>query len=146
MFISLALEPSMKNKISILSLSLLLLFFTSCKKESPVSIVGQWRSVSNYTIQDNGTYNWASVNSHPQFYNFSTEGRFGSATDIPGGSGSYNYDEALQKLTLQYEADRYGNMPGTKSLKVEMLDRDKLILSYFSSGNFIYKTEYSRIN
>ena len=70
----------------------------------------------------------------------------GSATDIPGGSGSYNYDEALQKLTLQYEADRYGNMPGTKSLKVEMLGRDKLILSYFSSGNFIYKTEYSRIN
>ena len=97
-------------------------------------------------IQDNGTYNWVPVNGHPQFYNFSTEGRFGSATDVPDGSGSYNYDEALQKLTLQYEADPYGNMPGTKSLKVEILDRDKLILSYSSSGNFIYKTEYSRIN
>ncbi len=97
-------------------------------------------------MQDNGTYNWEPVNGHPQFYNFSTEGRFGSATDVPGGSGSYNYDEAIQKLTLQYEADPYGNMPGTRSLKVEMLDRDKLILSYSSSGNFIYKTEYSRIN
>src|SRR6476660_6940000 len=136
----------MKNKISILCLSPLLLFFTSCKKESSTSIVGQWRSVSIYTIQDNGTYTWTSVNSHPQFYNFSTEGRFGSATDVPGGSGIYNYDEALQKLTLQYEADPYGNMPGTKSLKVETLDGDKLILSYSSSGNFIYKTEYSRIN
>ena len=136
----------MKNKISILCLSPLLLFFTSCKKESSTSIVGQWRSVSIYTIQDNGTYNWMSVNGHPQFYNFSTEGRFGSATDVPGGSGIYNYDEALQKLTLQYEADPNGNMPGTKSLKVETLDRDKLILSYSLSGNFIYKTEYSRIN
>ena len=136
----------MKNKISILCLSALLLFFTSCKKESSTSIVGQWRSVSIYTIQDNGTYNWMSVNGHPQFYNFSTEGRFGSATDVPGGSGRYNYDETLQELTLQYEADPNGNMPGTKSLKVETLDRDKLILSYSSSGNFIYKTEYSRIN
>jgi len=49
----------MKSKISIFSLFILLLFFASCKKESPVSIVGQWRSVSIYTLQDNGTYNWA---------------------------------------------------------------------------------------
>ena len=136
----------MKNKISLLCLSSLLLFFTSCKKESSTSIVGQWRSVSIYTLQDNGIYNWVPVNGHPQFYNFSTEGRFGSATDVPGGNGSYNYDEALQKLTLHYEADRYGSVPGTTSLTVEMLDRDKLILSYSSSGDFIYKTEYTRIN
>jgi len=111
-----------------------------------VTIVGQWRSVSVYTVQDNGTYNWVQVDNHPQFYNFSTEGRFGSATDVPGRSGSYNYDETLQELTLHYEADRYGNIPGAASLKVERLDRDKLILTYSSSGNFIYKTEYSRIN
>ncbi len=86
------------------------------------------------------------VDNHPQFYNFSTEGRFGSATDVPGGSGRYNYNEALQELTLLYEADRYGNIPGSTNLKVEILDRDKLILTHSSSGNFIYKTEYSRIN
>ena len=33
-------------------------FLYLMQKESPVSIVGQWRSVSIYTIQDNGTYNW----------------------------------------------------------------------------------------
>jgi hypothetical protein len=136
----------MKIKLLIFCLSPLILFFISCKKESTVTIVGQWRSVSVYTVQDNGTYNWVQVDNHPQFYNFSTEGTFGSATDVPGRSGSYNYDETLQELTLHYEADRYGNIPGAASLKVERLDRDKLILTYSSSGNFIYKTEYSRIN
>jgi len=136
----------MKNKISILCLSLLLVLITSCKKESSVSIIGQWRSVSVYAVQDNGVYNWIAVDGHPQFYNFSTEGRFGSATDIPGRSGSYNYDEALQTLTLKFEADPYGNTPGTASLKVDELDRDKLILSYSSSSGLIHKTEYSRIN
>ena len=136
----------MKNKISILCLFALSLLFTSCKKESQNNIVGQWRSASVYTMQNNGTYCWVSVNSHPQFYNFSTEGRFGSATDVPGGSGSYNYDEESQKLTLHYEADHYGNVPATTSLKVETLDRYQLVLSYTSPDGRIYKTEYSRIN
>jgi len=139
-------DPSMKIKLLIFCLSPLILFFISCKKESTVTIVGQWRSVSVYTVQDNGTYNWVQVDNHPQFYNFSTEGTFGSATEGPGRSGSYSDDETLQELTLHYEADRYGNIPGAASLKVERLDRDKLILTYSSSGNFIYKTEYSRIN
>ena len=91
-------------------------------------------------------YTWVSVDGRPQFYNFSTEGRFGSATDVPGGSGSYNYNETLQTLTLRFEADAYGNLPGTRDLKVEALDRDKLILAYSSTSNVIYKTEYSRIN
>ena len=136
----------MKNKIFILCLFVLSLSFTSCKKESQNNIVGQWRSVSNYTMQDNGTYNWLPVNGHPQFYNFSSEGKFASATDVPGGSGSYSYDEELQKLTLHYEADRYGNIPGTTNLNVELPDRDKLILSYTSSDGRIFKTEYSRVN
>jgi len=136
----------MKNKISILCLITLSLFFTSCKKESQHRIIGQWRSVSIYTMLDNGSYDWISASSHPQFYDFSTEGRFGSATDVPGGSGSYNYDEESQKLTLYYEADRYGNVPGTTNLNVELLNRDKLILSYTSSGDHILKTEYSRVN
>ena len=110
------------------------------------SIVGQWRSVSVYTIQDNGVYNWVAVDGRPQFYNFSTEGRFDAATDVPGGSGSYSYDEALQKLTLHFEAGSYGSVAGTEDLKVEALDQDKLILSYSSGGSLIYKTEYSRIN
>jgi hypothetical protein len=136
----------MKNKISILCLSLLLFILTSCKKESSVSIVGEWRSVSVYTMQDNGVYNWVSVDGRPQFYNFSTEGRFGSVTDVPGGSGSYDYNETLQTLTLRFEADAYGNVPGTRDLKVEALGRDQLILSYSSTSNVIYKTEYSRVN
>jgi len=37
-------------------------------------------------------------------------------------------------------------LTGTRDFKVEVLDRDKLILSYSSAGNVIYKTEYSRIN
>jgi hypothetical protein len=97
-------------------------------------------------MEDSGIYNWISVDGRPQFYNFSTEGRFGSTTDVPGGSGSYNYNEMLQTLTLRFEADAYGNEPGTRDLKVEALDRDKLILSYSSTSNVIYKTEYSRIN
>src|SRR5262249_5742945 len=124
----------MKAKISILCLSALLVFFSSCKKESSVSIVGQWKSVSIYTMQDNGTYDLMPVDLFPQFYNFSTEGRFGSGTDVAGPGGSYNYDEISEQLTLHFEADRYGNLPGTESLRVEILDRDKLILSTSSSS------------
>jgi len=138
------MDPFMKIKISISCISALLVIFTLCKKESSNTIVGQWRSVSVYALQDNGTYNWIPVDRYPQFYNFSTEGRFGSGSDVAGPSGNYSYDEGSQKLTLHYEADRYGNVPGTDDFRVEMLDRDKLILAYPSPGN--YKTEYSRIN
>jgi len=104
-------------------------------------------SVSVYTIQDNGAYSWISIDGHHEYYNFSAEGRFGSSTDVPGPIGKYSYDSELQNLILNYEADRYGNMPGREILKVELLTRNKMILSYFSSAsNFIYKTEYSRIN
>jgi len=137
----------MKNYVSICSLSFLLLLFSSCKKESPISIVGKWRSVSVYTIQDSGNYKWVPIERYPQFLNFSNEGRFGSATDVPGGSGSYNYDETSQTLILHFEADAYGNVPGTRNLKVDELNRDKLILSYSLTGsNTAYKTEYTRLN
>ena len=138
----------MKNKISILCLSTLIIFFTSCKKESQVSIVGQWRSVSIYTIQDNGTYNWVQVGGHPLFYDFSAEGKFGSATDIPEASGSYNYDEASGELILHFESGTswINTRPGPARFKVEVLDRDQLILSDSLPGNRIDKTEYSRVN
>ena len=135
----------MKNKIFLFYLSALFVFFTSCKKESSVSIVGQWTSVSIYTMMDNGTYSWASINGWPQTYNFSTEGRFSFIIDPPSSGGSYNYDESLQKLTLYYEASRYGTGASTRNLIVEMLDRDKLILTYSLPSGDIYKVEYSRV-
>ncbi len=138
----------MKTKISILCLSSLSVFFTSCKKQSSVSIVGQWMSVSVYTIQDNGMYQWTPVNGlGREFYNFSADGRFGARTDVPGGSGSYNYDEELKELILSYEANRYVNTPAIYNYTVEIITNNKLLLSYFSPlNNFIRKTEYSRVN
>ncbi len=137
----------MKSKALIYCLITLTILSLSCKKESSRDIVGEWESVLVYTLQDNGVPAWTSTENHPQFYSFSAEGRFSSLTDVPGGSGKYSYDSELQNLILNYEVDRYGNLPGTQTCKVELLTNNKLILSYsFPGNNFVYQIEYSRVN
>jgi hypothetical protein len=137
----------MKNKSSILCLFLFLLFFTSCKKEPSSSIVGQWMSVADYRKQENGTSNWTPTSRFPNFFIFYPNGKFGRGSDIPAGGGVYNYDNSLETLILNYETDRYGNTARTEVCKVEELTNSKMVISYFSSsGNFLYKTEYSKIN
>jgi hypothetical protein len=137
----------MKNKSSILCLFLFLFSFTSCKKESSASIIGQWMSISDYRKQENGTFSWASTSRFPYFFNFYPNGSFGRWSDVPAGGGDYNYDNSLETLILNYETDRYGNTARTEVFKVEELTNSTMIISYFSSsGNFLYKTEYSKIN
>jgi hypothetical protein len=137
----------MKNKISILCLSSLLLFFTSCKKESSSSIIGQWMSVADYRKQENGTFSWTPAYHFPYFFNFYPDGNFGRASDVPAGGGTYSYDNSLETLILNYETDRYGNTARTQVFKVENLTNSTLVISYFSSpGDLLYKTEYSKIN
>jgi hypothetical protein len=112
-----------------------------------LNIVGKWEGTSLYTVQDNGDFAWTSMNRFHYFYNFSAGGQFYSWSDVPGRSGKYSYDNRSQNLILNYEADPYGNMPGTENLKVELLSDDELILSCFDSDNHLaYKTEYTRIN
>ena len=135
----------MKNKALISFFVAPMFLFVSCKKESSIGIVGDWKSVSVYTMQNNGIYSWIGTGGHSDFYAFSDQGTFASSTDVPGGSGKYSYDSGLQSLVLNYDADRYGNVPGTEILKVELLTNDKLIVSYLSSGN-VRKTEYARVN
>ena len=141
----------MKNKISILSVSLLLVCITSCKKESSSNlIIGQWVSTAVYKIEDTGTSHWVPIDGLArQFYTFSTDGKFGSRTDVPGGGGSYNYDHELQELILNYEPNQYLYINSTSvELTVEMITNEKLILSAIGPPlmNAVYKTEYSRIN
>ncbi len=137
----------MKSKAFVCCLITLAILSLSCKKESSRGIVGEWESVLVYTMQNNGGYGWTSTENHPQFYSFFAEGRFSSSTDVPGGSGKYSYDSELQNLILNYEVDCYGNLPGSQTCKVELLTNNKLILSYSSPGNnFVYQTEYSRVN
>lgn len=138
----------MKTKLFILCLSPLLLFLTSCKKDSADSIVGQWMSVAVYRIQDTGDGQWIPINGlGREFFNFSADGKFGSRTDVPGGSGSYQYDNELKELILNYEPNQYINSTSVSNLTVETITNNKLILSSFAPiTNSVYKTEYSRVN
>ena len=104
-------------------------------------------SVAVYTNLDNGTYGWTPTGRFPHFYTFLPDARFSSASDMPGGSGTYIYNGHSGDLTLNYEADRYGNMATTVTYKVEQLTDTKLIISHYSAiSNFTYKTEYSKVN
>ena len=137
----------MKSKI----LSAILIFFVfilaSCTKETFSNINGQWVSVAVYTKQQNGSYRWVKTDKFPHFYQFSSDTRFVSYTDAPGGYGTYSYDSRSGELTLAYEADQYGNTPQTAIFKVEQLNKKQLVISYYSpAGNFVYKTEYSKID
>lgn len=137
----------MKNKSFILCLLLFLFFFTSCKKEPSSGIIGEWMSVADYRKQENGTFSWTSTSRFPYFFSFYTNGNFGRRSDVPAGGGIYNYDNSLETLILNYETDRYGNTARTEVFKVEELTNSTMVISYFSSsGNFLYKTEYSKIN
>ena len=137
----------MRSKIAAYCLLALLFFSPACKKDISSAIIGNWISVSDFTMQANGIYMWTPVDRYPQSFSFSSEGRFSSFTDVPGGTGKYNYDGGLQQLTLSYEADGYGNIPNMQNFKVETITSDKLVLSYFSpANNLVFKTEYLRVN
>jgi len=111
-------------------------------------IIGQWMSVAVYKIEDNGTSHWIPIDGlATEFYTFSTDGKFGSRTDVPGGGGRYNYDNELKELILNYEPNQYINNTSVQNLMVEVITNNKLILSSFSPmTNAVNKTEYSRIN
>jgi len=137
----------MKTKVSAFCVFLLILFSASCKKETSSSIIGQWVNVADYFKQENGTFSWMPAGRYPYHFYFSSDGEFAFGSDVPAGSGTYNYDNRLENLILNYKADGYGNVARTQIFKVEGLTNNTLVISYFSSsGSLLYKTEYARIN
>jgi hypothetical protein len=134
----------LKSKILIPVLSLLLL--ASCKKETQPGIVGQWIS-SAYYRNTSGNFMWySSANARfNEFITFDADNRFGTFSDVPGAGGHYIYDRAASQLILNYEADQYGNQPGSETYKVEKLDNNQFIIAYYyNTGELAGKTEYTR--
>ena len=137
----------MKSKIVASCLYLLIIVSPSCKKDSFPDIVGQWVSDAVYIKQENGTFNWVEGPRFSEHFNFYPDSRFAYMSDVPGGHGTYSYNNGTKDLLLNYEADPYGNIPQTVTYKVEKLNNDKLIIAYYSAaGSLFAKTEYSRVN
>ncbi len=118
----------------------------SCKKEKEPSVIGSWVSISNYQ-EENGSFTWTPTNSFSQSITFNPDARFNTFIDIPTGGGTYVYDKRSAKIDLNYEADRYGTVPGKVTYKIDELTSDRLVVSSFSpSGHLQFKTEYTRID
>jgi hypothetical protein len=138
----------MKSKIVTSCLFFLVIFSSSCKKDSFPGLVGQWVSIAYYR-NENGTFNWlpASMMRFPDHISFTADSRFYTSTDVSGISGTYVYDNRLNQLTLNIEADIFGNAPSSNVLKVENLNNARLIVAYYySTGDLAEKTEYSRVD
>jgi len=133
-----------KSKIRSLSFLLIILITISCKKEKDPAIFGSWASISNYR-EENGAFSWTPTNGYSQFITFYPDARFNTFFCIPTGGGTYVYDHRVAKISLKFEADHYGTIPGTATYKIEELTNSRLVVSSFSpAGNLQFKTEYVR--
>jgi hypothetical protein len=126
----------------------LLLFISislfSCKKESFSELSGKWESVSVYTELNNGSYGWVNTEGHRHSYQFFPDGRFSAFSDVPGGTGTYNFNKTTGELHLNYEADQFGTLPRTETILIERLDKANITVSHMQDRPF--KIEYARVN
>jgi hypothetical protein len=136
----------MKSKVLASCLFLLIIFPSSCKKDSFPGIVGQWISVAVYREWQTGNFEWIPTDDRSRFfYSFYPDGRFGSWCDVPSGGGTYSYNRSTGDLQLNFEADIYGGTAETITLKVEKTDQGRLIIAHFSNTGTLYaKTEYTK--
>ena len=135
---------AVKNKILLPFVVFLALSLTSCKKEKDPDLTGSWYSVANYRAE-NGSFTWFPTNGFGQFITYYPDARFNTSNCVPTGGGTYSYNSRAAKIELNYEADRYGTVPGTATYKVEELTDTRLVVSSFSpAGHLQFKTEYVR--
>lgn len=94
-------------------------------------------------------YGWQTIPARGiEIFTFDANTKFSIFSDIPEGSGIYNYSRISNELQLQFEADFY--RPSRSRLtKVETLTNDKLVIESSSQVNGViykHKKEYARVN
>lgn len=100
-----------------------------------------------YSDPVSGGAGWQEVTARAhEFVTFSPNADFVFFTDIPAGSGIYDYDHASRQLLLQFK-DGNGASPRSELRKVEDITTDRLVVSFSSPATGqLFKTEYTRIN
>lgn len=139
----------MKGIRYLFSLLIMISLFSSCSKSndemlSP-AIVGKWMSTSVYA-QDNGQFNWVTTNNYREFITFDADSRFSIFTDVPGGNGTYVYDNQQRFISLHFEAGN-GVSSRIENRAVENISGEKLVVAFFNpQGELVNKVEYQRID
>ncbi len=139
----------MKGIRYLFSLMVIVSLFSSCSKShddvlSP-AIVGKWMSTSVYA-QDNGQYNWLATSNYREFITFNADSRFSIFTDVPGGNGTYIYNNQQRSISLHFEAGN-GGSSRVENRSVEDISGNKLVVAYFNSqGELVNKVEYQRVD
>jgi hypothetical protein len=139
----------MKGLRFLLSGLILIGFFSSCSKtrdlESTQPIVGKWVSTAVYA-EDAGQFNWVASNGFREFLTFYPDARFNIFTDVPGGSGTYSYNNPARVLKLLFQ-DANGGVTNEESREVEKIDDRKMTVALFSpQGKLVGKVAYERID
>lgn len=134
----------MKGKLLIALLCSNLVFY-SCKKDSTPGIAGKWLNTAVYTDPAKGGNGWSSDLKFPQLLTLDQNARFYSFTDVPEGSGTYQFHRVSNQLRLDYEASQYTVPAGCIIYTVEHLDIDRMVTTIVYSDGFIFKREYVRL-
>lgn len=134
----------MKNLRATILLAVIILF-TACSKQKQTTLVGQWESVVYYFPDASGNLTPASPVNYSETISFESSGRFTLTTDVPAGTGVYQWSPASTDVVLQFEADNYGNPSRTEKRQIAQLEASSLtIMQSDASGNLRVKTVYHR--
>jgi len=120
----------MKRVAIILFLSV---FFFSCKKETNISIVGNWIEDANYYMDSTGQYTWGPSSRWPLNLTFTTDGTCEFFQEMAGSTRSYYYNPSTRELIYDSNA--------APAYKVSLLNEEFLILDSHYPGE---KTRYRR--
>lgn len=99
-----------------------------------------------YSDPVNGGNGWVTTFRFAENITFNSNSQFYSFTDVPEGSGTYNYNRSSNELKLNFEADNYGYPASSALLKVESLTNDRLVTTSTYASGIVRKKEYIRIN
>ncbi|PZR26657.1 MAG: hypothetical protein DI535_13300 [Citrobacter freundii] len=135
--------------LRLLSGLILIGFFSSCSKNKDLAstqpIVGKWVSTAVYA-EDSGQFNWVEANGFREFLTFYPDARFNIFTDVPGGNGTYVYNNSARSLRLHFQ-DQTGGYTREEEREVEKIDNGKMTVSLFSpQGKLVGKVAYERID
>jgi hypothetical protein len=79
----------------------------SCKKSQENAIVGTWREVSVFTINNSGQLAWGPASKFPLSLWFSADGKYSARNDVPAGHGNYQFNYSTKELKPCFHIDPY---------------------------------------
>jgi hypothetical protein len=106
----------------------------SCKKETNISIIGNWIEDANYHMDSTGQYTWGPASRWPANLSFTTNGTCEFFQEMAGGTSAYRYNPSTKELL-------YGGS-NAPAYKVSLLNEQFLILDSHYPGE---KIRYRRL-